>query len=609
MGSIATIDIVLLSGALLVIVGICSSLIANRFGAPLLLVFLGIGMLVGEDGPIGLPFSDYQLTFFVGSLALAIILFDGGLRTKLAAFRLVLVPSALLATVGVVLTMALTGVAAFHLLDNLKPVEALLLGSTVASTDAAAVFFLLRSTGTQLLPRIGALLEIESGTNDPVAMFLTIVLTELVLAGFWAPGWDVVFQFVHEATIGAAFGVGGGFATVWLLNRVEMPGGLHPLFAVTMAVLIYGAASTFDGSGLLASYLAGFVVANRPTRAYPSIVAFHDAATWLCQIGMFLVLGLLVTPSMLLQYAVPGLAIALFLTFVARPVAVWACLRPLGFTGRETAFVSWVGLRGAVSIFLASVPTLAQVPHAGLYFNIAFFIVLFSLLVQGWTLAPVARALGVTMRRPPPAVNRVELDIPGQVDQEMVGYPVAADSIVLGLTRLPSWARLVLVVRDEEILDASTAGVLQPGDYAYFLIPRERVLRLDRLFGGSADLSRRQLGQFGELAINGDALLSEVAQLYELETPPDEAHKTVAQFFESHIKGRPQPGNRLPLGRATLVVRGVEEGHVARAGLQLEELVDTPIAQALARRAKLDTLSGRARSFLGWPGREPGAGR
>lgn len=604
MGSIATVNILLLSGSLLVLVGICSSLVANRFGAPLLLVFLGIGMLVGEDGPVGLPFSDYQLTYFIGSLALAIILFDGGLRTKLAAFRLVLAPSVLLATAGVLLTTLLTGLAAFHLIGQftanaLTPVEALLLGATVASTDAAAVFFLLRSTGTQLQPRIGTLLEIESGTNDPVAMFLTIVLTELVMAGFWAPGWSVILQFAQQATIGAAFGVAGGFAMVWLLNRVEMPGGLHPLFAVATAVLIYGITATFDGSGLLASYLAGLVVANRPTRAYPSIVAFHDAATWLCQIGMFLVLGLLVAPSTLMQYAVPGLAVALFLTFIARPAAVWACLRPSGFTSRETAFVSWVGLRGAVSIFLAAIPTLAQVPHAGLYFNIAFFIVLFSLLVQGWTIAPAARWLGVTMRRAPPAVNRVELDIPGQIDQELVGYPVAADSIVLGLTRLPVWARLMLVVRDEEILDASAAGILQPGDYAYFLIPRERVPRLDRLFGASADLSRRQLGQFGELAINGEALLSEVARLYELEVPEEEAGKTVAQFFESHIKGRPQPGTRLPLGRATLVVRDAEDGHVARAGLLLEELVDMPIARALARRAGLDVIPGKARRLFG----------
>jgi cell volume regulation protein A len=388
MGSIATINVILLSGSLLILLGICSSLVANRFGTPLLLIFLVIGMLVGEDGPVGLVFNDYEFTYFIGSLALAIILFDGGLRTKLSAFRRVLAPAVTLATVGVIVTAALTGFAAMLVLPFLSPVEGLLLGSIVASTDAAAVFFLLRAGGMQLQPKVGTLLEIESGTNDPAAVFLTLVLTELVLAGFWAPGWTVITQLAEQAALGAAFGVAGGFGMAWLLNRVDMPGGLHPLFAITVAVLIYSVTATFDGSGLLAAYLAGLIVANRPTRAYPSIVAFHDAATWLCQIGMFLVLGLLVTPSTLIRYVVPGLAIAVFLTLVARPLAVSACLAPLGYTSKEIAFVSWVGLRGAVSIVLAAIPTLARVPHADVYFNVAFFIVLFSLPCRGGPSTP-----------------------------------------------------------------------------------------------------------------------------------------------------------------------------------------------------------------------------
>ncbi len=600
MGSIATINIFLLSGSLLILLGICSSLVANRFGTPLLLVFLVIGMLVGEDGPVGLRFDDYQLTYFIGSLALAIILFDGGLRTKISAVRRVLAPSVVLATAGVILTAALTGVAAWYIIPGLSPVESLLLGSIVASTDAAAVFFLLRAGGMQLQPRITTLLETESGTNDPVAVFLTLVLTELALAGAWAPGWTVFAELAEEAALGAAFGVAGGFAAVWLLNHVEMPGGLHPLFAVTAAVLIYSATAVLDGSGLLASYLAGFVVANRPTRAFPSIVAFHDAATWLCQIGMFLVLGLLVTPSTLVQYAAPGLAIAVFLTFVGRPVAIWICLKPLGFTAKEMAFIAWVGLRGAVSIFLAAIPTLAQVPHAGLYFNIAFFTVLFSLLVQGWTLNPVARRLGMTLRRAPPPVNRVELDLPGQIEREMVGYPIASESLVLGLSRLPTWARLVLVVREGEIYDPAAAGNLQAGDYAYFLIPRERVQRLDRLFSESHDLIRRQFGQFGELAINGDAALKDVASLYDLDVPPEDADRTVAEYFENHLKGRLHPGNRLPLGRATLVVRAVENGRVERAGLQLEEMVDAFVAKALSAPPPLDGLPKPLKGALAW---------
>lgn len=607
MTSIDIANLVLFAGAVMILLGIFSSLIAKRFGAPLLLVFLVLGMLLGEDGPGGLVFNDYYLTYLIGSLALAIILFDGGLRTRLRAFRGIIAPSLLLATLGVVVTAAVVGLGAFVILPGLEPLEALLVGSVVASTDAAAVFFLLRSGGLQLQSKIGSLLETESATNDPMAMFLTIVLTELLLAGQLAPSWELAGRLGEQAALGAAFGVAGGFAAVWLLNRVEMPGGLHPLFVVAGAASIYAMTSILGGSGLLAAYLAGLVVANRPVRAYPSIVAFHDAATWLAQIGMFLVLGLLVTPTTLIQYALPGLAIAAFLTLVARPAAVWMCLLPFNFTRKEMLFISWVGLRGAVSIFLAAIPTLARVPNAEVFFNIAFFVVLVSLLVQGWTINPAARRLGMALRRTAPAVTRIELDIPGQVDQEMVGYPVGSESLVLGLTRLPSWARLVLVVRGKEILSAAEAGALQAGDYAYFLVPPERIQRLDRLFSETPDLTRRTLPLFGELTIRGDAALVEIAHLYDLDLPPQHKDKTVADYFEAQIKGRPQPGHRVLLGRATLVARLVEEGRVARAGLQLEEVFDSLVA-AIARPARLQTLPPPLTRLLDWlKGRRAGA--
>jgi potassium/hydrogen antiporter len=349
--------------------------------------------------------------------------------------------------------------------------------------------------------------------------------------------------------------VASGLAAVWLLNRIDMPGGLHPLFVVASAVFIYALTSILGGSGLLAAYLAGLVLANRPVRAYPSIVAFHDAATWLAQIGMFLVLGLLVTPSTLIEYAVPGLAVAGFLILVARPAAVWLCLSPFGFSRNEKLYFSWVGLRGAVSVFLAAIPTLVGVPQAEVYFNMAFFVVLVSLMVQGWTVNSSARRLGLALRRTAPAVTRIELDIPGQVGQEMVGYPVSAESLVLGLTHLPSWARLIMVVRGNRSSAPRKPGSLQAGDYAYFLIPPERIPRMDRLFGETSDLARRMAPLFGELSIKGDAALSDIAELYNLDIAPENQDKTVESFFEAYIRGRPQPGHRLPLGRATLVAR------------------------------------------------------
>ncbi len=443
-------------GAALVLMGIFSSLIATRAGAPLLLVFLVVGMLAGQDGPGGIVFNDYRVTYLVGMIALSIILFDGGLRTRLSVFRGVLAPSLLLATVGVIITAVVAGGAAWLVLD-LEPTGALLLGTIIASTDAAAVFFLLRTGGLRLQHRVGATLEIESGTNDPIAVFLVIILTQYILAGGGTPGWELAMELGQQAFLGAAFGLGGGFALVAMLNRLSMPGGLHPLFVVAGAITISAFTSLLGGSGLLAVYIAGLVMANRPVRAYPSIVGFHDAVTWLCQIVMFLVLGLLVTPSTLWHYAPQGILVALVLTLVARPLAVWICLWRFGFAVKEKLFISWVGLRGAVSIFLAAIPMLAGTPNATAYFNIAFFVVLVSMLVQGSTLTTAARRLGVALRQTTHAVSRVEIDIPGQIEQEIVGYPVTADSVILGLSRLPAWARVLMVVRKGHIVDAAEA--------------------------------------------------------------------------------------------------------------------------------------------------------
>ncbi len=395
MASIGFVDTVLMFGALLIAIGILSSLVATRFGAPLLLVFLVIGMLVGEDGPGGLAFGDYQLTYLIGSVSLAIILFDGGLRTRVRAARGAFRPAVLLATVGVLVTTGLTGLVAVYLL-KLSLLQGLLVGATIASTDAAAVFFLLRAGGMQLKRRVGATLEIESGTNDPIALFLVLFLTEAVLSGGSGLGWPLLGDLAGQAAIGGVIGVGGGLAIAWCLNKLDLPSGLHPPFVVTMAVLIYGVSANLHGSGFLAVYLAGLVVGNRPVRAFPAVLSFHDAATWLCQIVMFLVLGLLVSPERLIDVLVPALGVAAFLIVFGRPLAVWLCLTPFGFSRREKLFVSWVGLRGAVSIFLAAVPTLAGVPHADVYFNIAFVVVLVSLIVQGWTIT--TRRAGSTSR-------------------------------------------------------------------------------------------------------------------------------------------------------------------------------------------------------------------
>lgn len=580
--SINIVNIVILIGASLVLFGIFSSLVASRFGAPLLLVFLVLGMLVGVDGPGGLAFNDYYTTYLIGSLALAVILFDGGLRTKLSTFKGALAPSMLLATIGVVITAVITGLAAYFIIPGLSPLAAFLLGSIVASTDAAAVFFLLRSSGLRLKGKVGSVLEIESGTNDPIAVFLAITLTEVLLATQVTTtsfGAEIMIRLLQQGAIGALMGVALGFGLVYILNRIAMSDGLHPLFVVTAAITIYAFTSLLGGSGLLAVYLAGLVMANRPVRAYPTIVGFHDAATWLCQIVMFMVLGLLVTPSTLLNYAIPGIAIALVLTFIARPLAVWLCLTPFGYERKEKLFVSWVGLRGAVSIFLAAIPTLAGVPNSEVFFNIAFFVVMVSLLVQGWTVALSAEKLDMGVKRTGPAVRRVEVDIPGQLDQEMVGYPVTEDTMILGLSKLPDWARVLLVVRNEEILNPNDAGAMQPGDYVYLLTPLHRVSRLDRLFESSPDIPRRLSAQFGEFPINGNAVLGEVSDLYDLGLEGKDRELTLSAYAKRYLQQSPQAGARLPLGNAMLIVRAVERGRVSRASLILKDLIDAMVEE------------------------------
>lgn len=591
MQSITLINWILFAGSALLVAGILSSLIAQRFGAPLLLVFLSIGMLIGEDGPGGVAFSDFSMTYLIGSFALAIILFDGGLRTRLSQFEGVLAPSAVLATAGVVCTALLIAALAMPLLDLSFP-EALLIGAMIAPTDAAAVFFLLRSGGLHLHRRVGATLEVESGTNDPVAVLLTVVLVEyLAESGVTSPGAYIIGTLIWHGVIGGLIGLAGGYGLVWLLNRVTLPPGLHPLLAIACAVTIFALAQVVHSSGFLAVYIAGLVVGNRRVRAFASITDFHDAATWLVQILVFVVLGLLVTPSNLITVAVPGIIIALFLMLIARPVAVFLSLQPFRFSVNERLFVSWVGLRGAVSIFLAAIPTLAGLPHGDLYFNIAFIVVVISLIVQGWTITPFARRLGLALPQTRPDVSRFEIDLPGQQEHEMVGYYIAEGAAVLSPGASPRWARPVFVVRDDRILEPGVAGALQPGDYGYFLAPPERVRELDRIFAVSRDT-----GEHANFPLRSGVQLGVLSDLYGLDVEEELRERTVAEHFDTEMDDVPTSGDKLSLGPAMLVVRTVKDGRVAEAELELA--TGASVDEPPAAPDRFDRFLRKARSAL-----------
>ncbi len=584
MGSVVVSNIVLLVVAALVVVGTLSSLLAARFGAPILLVFLVIGVAAGEGGPGGIHFDDYWATYMVGSAALAVILFDGGLRMRVASMRGAILPAVGLSTVGVAFTAALVALVAAPLL-GLGWMEALLVGAIVASTDAAAVLFLVRAQGLHLGRRVGSVIEIESATNDPAAVFLTVLLVELLTSHLADPGLMVVFGALREMVVGAVLGVAGGYALVAVLNRVDLPGGLHPVMVVGVAVLLFALTSLLHGSGFLAVYLAGLVVGNRPVRAIASITSFLDTITWLCQIVMFVMLGMLVSPEKILQYALPALGVAAFLILVGRPAAVFACLAPFHFSLKEKLFVSWAGLRGAVSIFLATIPMLAHLPMAEVYFNVAFAVVLVSLILHGWTMAYAARRLDVALSDPDPGVRRFEIDLPGQTDMELVAYPVMAATPAVGQAQLPPWARLVMVVRANETLTPEAAGPLKAGDYGYLLAPPKRVHQLDRMFRPE---ETTPLDDSAAFPFVGEVRLGDLASFYGLAVPDSELGLTIADAFADRSDDQPAPGMRIAYGHAVIEVRGVTDGRVTYAVLRLEA-------------GRLKRSIARVRRLLGFP--------
>lgn len=398
------VNLPLLAAAGLVFASVLAGLLSARIGFSFLLVFLCAGILAGEDGLGGYKFDDYKLSFWVGNLALAIILLDGGMRTTFATFRTGLRPASVLASLGVVVCAGITAVAGVVFV-GLDWGTAMLLGAIVGSTDAAAVFSLLTRSGVVLNERVAATLEIESGVNDPMAVYMTLALITLLASASWSAGdlLTTVRTFLQQFGWGAVVGVASGFAMAALLRRVasrDAGGGILALLIGAGGLCVFSGTGLLDGSGFLAIYLYGLIVANRASQAVLPTLAAMDGYAWLAQAGMFLLLGLLVTPSTMAGSLGSGLAVALTLILVARPVAVWLCLMPFRFTARETWFIAWVGLRGAVPIVLALFPLIAGTPHAGVLFNIAFVVVLVSLLTQGTTIALVARRLGVALPDP-----------------------------------------------------------------------------------------------------------------------------------------------------------------------------------------------------------------
>jgi len=562
--------VVTLISMLLVLLATFSSLLAFRFGAPLLLLFLAVGLLAGVDG-LGIDFDNAPAAYFVGNLALALILFDSGFGTPMQSFRQAAWPAVAMSTFGVLVTAALVGMAA-HFLLHLTLISGFLLGAIVASTDAAAVFFLLRVGGINIRDRVRATLEIESGTNDPMAIFLTLALVEIISsgAGFESFTLNVVILFFKQMVLGVLFGLAGGMLIVSLVNRIRMERGLTPIFVLSLSLLVFSLTGAIGGSGFLAVYVAGLYAGNSDIRSEGVIRHFQDGVTWLAQIIMFLLLGLLATPSQFAAIALPAISIALFLIFVARPLAVWLSLLPFNYERDETAFVAWVGLRGAVSILLAILPILYRLENGMIFFNTAFIVVLVSLLLQGWTIGTVARRLGLVVPARIGPVDKVELELPGTAHHELLAYRVVPDSPVAKGARIPRWARPSLVIRDGQSMRYQYAGRLRANDYVYLFISQRYPQLLDRLFASQAPVDEDDAEFFGAFALDPSRPARELQAAYGPELAPEEQDKTIAELMTDRLGGRAEIADRVAFGPVELIVRDVSEnGKISSAGIAL----------------------------------------
>ena len=472
--------IFLLTGAVLA-ASILVALGAARTGLPVLVAFLALGMVLGSDGPGGIDFADATLARHVGTIGLVAILYEGGLQTSWRRLREVAVPAALLSTVGVVVTAGIAGAAAYGLF-TLTWLEALLLGAIIASTDAAAVFATLRTT--QIRRRVARTLEAESGGNDPMAIALTLGLIAWIEHDEYGAG-NLILLVVRQIGLGLVVGLVLGLAASWVFAHIPPSvGPFVPVASIATAAISFGAADAMGGSGFLSVYLVGLAVGSTPSRYRRQLVAFHEGLAFAAQVALFVLLGLLVFPHQLPAVALPSLALAAVLMFVARPIAVFVSIPFLGYSQRERVLLGWAGLRGAVPIVLATFALSSDVTHSQTIFNDVFFIVLVSTVVQGTTLEWLARQLRLV--NPTSRAHEAPLEVAPMSRLELVDFAVAPDHAINGAAvrelGLPRDALVAVVSRDGESIPPQGNTVVEAGDRLFVLAPHSRLADVEDVF-------------------------------------------------------------------------------------------------------------------------------